>query len=72
MLGEDDHRVAHTLGGAFFEVMAGASTVISVDTKKELVGHFKNAGREWHPTSEPVPLLAKHARVRGRLDIARW
>jgi transposase len=28
--------------------------VISVDTKKkELVGDFKNAGREWQPTGEP-------------------
>ena len=28
--------------------------VISVDTKKkELVGEFKNAGREWHPKGEP-------------------
>lgn len=28
--------------------------VISVDTKKkELVGNFKNGGREWHPTGEP-------------------
>jgi hypothetical protein len=28
--------------------------VISVDTKKkELVGNFKNAGREWHPKGEP-------------------
>lgn len=28
--------------------------VISVDTKKkELVGNFKNAGREWHPQGEP-------------------
>lgn len=28
--------------------------VISVDTKKkELVGNFKNAGREWRPTGEP-------------------
>lgn len=28
--------------------------VISVDTKKkELVGQFKNAGREWHPQGEP-------------------
>jgi hypothetical protein len=27
---------------------------ISVDTKKkELVGDFRNAGREWHPTGEP-------------------
>ncbi len=29
--------------------------VVSVDTKKkELVGEFKNAGREWHPKGEPV------------------
>jgi len=29
--------------------------VISVDTKKkELVGEFKNNGREWHPQGEPV------------------
>ena len=28
--------------------------VISVDTKKkELVGDFKNAGREWHLTGQP-------------------
>ena len=28
--------------------------VISVDTKKkELVGNFKNAGKEWHPEGEP-------------------
>jgi hypothetical protein len=31
--------------------------VISVDTKKkELVGDFTNAGREWQPISEPVPV----------------
>ena len=29
--------------------------VISVDTKKkELVGDFKNAGREWHPKGQPT------------------
>src|SRR5437016_5484400 len=34
--------------------MAQNQPVISVDTKKkELVGHFKNAGREWRPQSEP-------------------
>ena len=32
-----------------------ADPVISVDTKKkELVGEFKNAGREWRPKGEPV------------------
>jgi hypothetical protein len=31
--------------------------VISVDTKKkELVGEFKNNGRRWRPTGEPVPV----------------
>lgn len=31
--------------------------VISVDTKKkELVGDFKNAGREWRPVGEPIPV----------------
>ena len=31
--------------------------VISVDTKKkELVGDFKNAGREWQPKGEPEPV----------------
>jgi hypothetical protein len=28
--------------------------VISVDTKKELVGPFKNNGREWEPRGEPM------------------
>jgi hypothetical protein len=28
--------------------------VISVDTKKkELIGNFKNGGREWQPAGEP-------------------
>jgi len=31
--------------------------VISVDTKKkELVGDFKNAGRQWRPTGQPEPV----------------
>lgn len=34
---------------------ARSAPVISVDTKKkELVGDFKNAGREWQPMGEPV------------------
>jgi Rhodopirellula transposase DDE domain len=33
----------------------GGQPVISVDTKKkELVGNFKNGGREWQPKGEPV------------------
>jgi hypothetical protein len=31
--------------------------VVSVDAKKkELVGEFKNVGREWEPTGQPVPV----------------
>jgi hypothetical protein len=38
--------------------------VISVDTKKrELVGDFKNAGREWHPQGQP-----EHVRVHDFRD----
>lgn len=54
--------------------------VISVDTKKkELVGNFKNGGREWHPSGEPTrvlvhdfrdPVLGK-AIPYGVFDIAR-
>lgn len=32
--------------------------VISVDTKKkELIGNFRNVGREWHPKGEPEQVL---------------
>ncbi len=34
--------------------------VVSVDTKKkELIGDFKNAGREWHPQGQPVKVRSK-------------
>jgi len=34
--------------------LAAGQPVISVDTKKkELIGDFKNGGREWHPQGEP-------------------
>jgi hypothetical protein len=37
------------------EFLAAGDPVISVDTKKrELVGGFKNAGREWEPVGEPA------------------
>ncbi len=37
--------------------LAAGQPVISVDTKKkELVGDFKNAGREWQPKGKPVPV----------------
>jgi hypothetical protein len=36
---------------------ATTQPVISVDTKKkELVGDFKNAGRQWRPRGQPVPV----------------
>jgi len=36
---------------------ARGQPVVSVDTKKkELVGDFKNAGREWQPKGSPVPV----------------
>ena len=38
--------------------------VVSVDTKKkELIGDFKNAGKEWHPEGEP-----EHVRVHDFID----
>ena len=30
--------------------------VISVDTKKKLIGEFKNNGRQWHPQGSPTPV----------------
>jgi len=37
------------------EHVAAGEPVISVDTKKkELVGNFKNGGREWHPKGAPT------------------
>lgn len=39
------------------EFLEQGRPVISVDTKKkELVGNFKNAGREWQKKGEPVPV----------------
>lgn len=40
--------------------LAAGEPAISVDTKKkELVGDFKNAGREWRPTGDPVLVRTK-------------
>jgi transposase len=50
---ERDAQFAHinTTAAAF---LAAGDPVISVDTKKkELVGDFKNGGREWQPQGEP-------------------
>ena len=43
-------RYLNAIAGAY---LAAGDPVISVDTKKkELVGRFTQAGREWHPTGE--------------------
>ena len=44
----------HFINAAVQAALAENQPVISVDTKKkELVGDFKNAGREWRPQGEP-------------------
>jgi Rhodopirellula transposase DDE domain len=48
-----DAQFAHSLARVT-QAMAEKQPVISVDTKKkELVGDFKNAGREWRPSGNP-------------------
>jgi transposase len=49
---DDQFRYINQLATEF---LASGDPVISVDTKKkELVGQFAQAGREWHPHGEPV------------------
>jgi hypothetical protein len=48
-----DAQFAH-INAAVKAMIAAGQPAISVDTKKkELVGDFKNAGREWRPKGEP-------------------
>jgi hypothetical protein len=48
-----DAQFAH-INAAMSRALAEQQPVISVDTKKkELVGDFKNAGREWRPKGDP-------------------
>jgi hypothetical protein len=63
----------HPDRNAQFEHINGTATtflqqgqpVISVDTKKkELVGDFKNAGREWHPTHTPEHVQVHASRAK--------
>jgi len=73
-----DAQFAH-LNARAAEHLAAGNPVISVDTKKkELVGQFKNGGREWRPAGQPVsvkvhdfidPALGK-ANPYGVYDIA--
>jgi Rhodopirellula transposase DDE domain len=45
------------LNGQVQRALQDRQPVISVDTKKkELVGDFKNAGQEWRPKGEPIPV----------------
>ena len=47
----------HHINASVARFQAAGQPVISVDTKKkELVGDFKNAGREWHPRGSPEPV----------------
>ena len=47
------------IAAAVRKQQAAGGPAISVDTKKkELVGNFKNAGREWHPAGEPEEVLS--------------
>ena len=44
----------HYINGRVKEALASGNPAISVDTKKkELVGDFKNGGREWRPKGSP-------------------
>src|SRR5512143_420934 len=48
------------LNAAVAQAQAAAQPAISVDTKKkELIGDFKNAGREWRPKGKPVEVRTK-------------
>jgi len=48
-----DAQFAH-INDSVSRALAEKQPVISVDTKKkELIGDFKNGGREWRPTGEP-------------------
>src|SRR5712691_2951307 len=48
------------------EFLAAGEPVVSVDAKKkELVGDFKNPGREWHPQGEPEEVRVYDFPIKG-------
>jgi len=50
----DRNEQFHYINGQAEAFLAANEPVISVDTKKkELVGDYKNGGREWHPQAQP-------------------
>jgi len=69
----------HHINATVSAAIAARQPAISIDTKKkELVGDFKNAGREWHPAGQPprvnthdFPSMAKGKAIPyGVYDIA--
>jgi transposase len=47
----------HHINAKVAEALGAGEPTVSVDTKKkELVGDFKNAGREWRPKGDAVPV----------------
>jgi hypothetical protein len=59
----------NTVAGMF---LAAGDPVISVDTKKkELIGEYANAGREWQPTGHPVAVNG-HAAQNDQRTPGRW
>ena len=77
---EDRTAQFEYIGARISEAQGAGQPVISVDTKKkELVGDFKNSGREWHPKGQPeavrvhdflIPELGR-ANPCGVYDLAR-
>ena len=54
----DRNQQFEHINGTAEEFLAGKQPVISVDTKKkEIVGDFKNGGREWQPRGTPERVL---------------
>ncbi len=53
----------HYINDAVKAALAPSEPTISVDTKKkELVGDFKNAGREWRPKGKPIRSMCTTSR----------
>jgi transposase len=53
------------LNGAVQQQLWAGEPTISVDTKKELIGPFKNGGRELRPKGEPEQVLTHDFIIRG-------
>jgi DDE family transposase len=61
------------INGKVTAALAGGDPAVSVDTKKkELVGDFKNPGRELRPKANPNRCLCMTSRSRTRTSCAVW